>query len=386
MKNHVCRDGKLLQTNKKWSALKQSQREWIYDLTRMEHAAYVEKNGRLPMKKRKDEVIDFVYGRLDERGVWIPYREFRSHVAVYIDKLNHKSPLWTPPVKKAVPPKPKIPKVGVEDFPDDVRLEISGKFAASIKRYILQTHRIPPNKIRDGEIKNILRGFNSKQWHRHGQQLQNSETLLAMYDELRHGIFADLDGAGMIPCKISKADSGKLRAQGVFLETERLRLRKLTTKDYKELREMLGDAEVMAAWERVFATKREIITEWIARQLNRYEKELVGYFAAVDKQSGEMVGQIGLMWNDIQGRRCLEVGYILKKSHWGEGYATEGAKACIEKAFENFGVNKVYVSIRPENTRSIAVAERIGMKPEGGFVKKYNGKKMKHLIYSISKE
>jgi RimJ/RimL family protein N-acetyltransferase len=66
------------------------------------------------------------------------------------------------------------------------------------------------------------------------------------------------------------------------------------------------------------------------------------------------------MWNDIKGKRCLEVGYILKKTYWGKGYATEGAGACIKYGFELFGADKIYATIRPENTLSIAVAERIG--------------------------
>lgn len=140
------------------------------------------------MKKRKDEVINRVYERIDERGIWIPYHEFRAHVAVFIDKLNHKNPLWEPPVKKAVPSKPIIPKAGIEDFPDDLQQEIREKLAAGIKRYILQTQRVPSGKIRDSEIKNILRGFNSKQWKKYGQHMQNSEKLLVIYDELRQSM------------------------------------------------------------------------------------------------------------------------------------------------------------------------------------------------------
>ena len=73
---------------------------------------------------------------------------------------------------------------------------------------------------------------------------------------------------------------------------------------------------------------------------------------------------------------------MLKKSYWGKCYATEGAKACVEHGFELFGVDKIYASIRPENTRSLAVAERIGMRLEGDYTKTFDGKKMKHLIFS----
>lgn len=382
MKNHKWINGKLLQTNKKWSALKQSQREWIQELTRKEHADYVEAKGVLPTKKRKDEVIDAVYSHLEKCEVWIPYGEFRRHVSAYFDKLNHKSPLFIPRVKKKEPPKPKNQKADFEVFPTDVQDAIKEKLSASIRRYILQTHKLPPNKIRDAEVKNILRGFNSIQWKPHGKQLQVSDGLLALYDEQRRIIFEQFTETGILPDKVGKREVASLRNTVTIIETERLTIRKMNRGDYKSVKEMLSDPDVMAAWEHIF-TKKEIIT-WIARQLKRYEKELVGYFLAVDRESKEVIGQIGLMWNDIQGRRCLEVGYILNKAHWGKGYATEGAKALLDYGFELFGVDKIYATIRPENTHSVAVAERIGMTLEGEFYKKYNDKRMKHLIYSCS--
>ncbi|MDL2234654.1 hypothetical protein LJC07_00680 [Christensenellaceae bacterium OttesenSCG-928-L17] len=99
MKNHVRVDGKLLQTNKKWTALKQSQRTWIYDVTAEVWTAYVERAGKLPMKKKKEEVIDAVYARVVERDIWIPYSELKQAVNKKIDRLNRKSPLFRPPNK-----------------------------------------------------------------------------------------------------------------------------------------------------------------------------------------------------------------------------------------------------------------------------------------------
>ena len=93
MKNHKWVDGSLLQTNKKWSDLKQSQRDWIYEMTRNAHAAYIEKHRRLPRKKCKEEVIAAVNEKLNERKIWIPYHEFYGRIVSYIDRLNRKSSL-----------------------------------------------------------------------------------------------------------------------------------------------------------------------------------------------------------------------------------------------------------------------------------------------------
>jgi hypothetical protein len=91
MKNHAWVDGQILQTNKKWSHLKQKQRLWIYEATKEEHAAYVENNGRLPMKSGRDAVLDKVYGRICERGIWIPWGEAKLHLCKFIGRLNRKA-------------------------------------------------------------------------------------------------------------------------------------------------------------------------------------------------------------------------------------------------------------------------------------------------------
>jgi len=69
MKNHIKQNGQLLQTNKKWSALKESQKTWIQEITAKEHAAYIEKHGKLPMKKYKEIVLDKVYEHINERNI-----------------------------------------------------------------------------------------------------------------------------------------------------------------------------------------------------------------------------------------------------------------------------------------------------------------------------
>jgi len=84
-------DGKLLQTNKKWSALKQSQRDLIYELTREAHKAYIGEHNRVPRKQYKDIVIDMVYEKIEKRGIRLPYDEFHRGVSAYIDRLNRRA-------------------------------------------------------------------------------------------------------------------------------------------------------------------------------------------------------------------------------------------------------------------------------------------------------
>jgi len=90
-KNHIKVNGKLLQTNKKWSQLKQKQRDWIYENVRLEHQKFVDQNDRLPRKHSKKELIAIVEAKVDERGIWLPSYELENGIGKYIDRLNRKA-------------------------------------------------------------------------------------------------------------------------------------------------------------------------------------------------------------------------------------------------------------------------------------------------------
>ena len=92
-KNHVRVNGTLLQTNKKWSHLKQKQRDWIYGITREAHKKFIDENNRLPMKTGKKKLIAAIESKIDERGIWLPSYELENGIGKYIDRLNRKSDL-----------------------------------------------------------------------------------------------------------------------------------------------------------------------------------------------------------------------------------------------------------------------------------------------------
>jgi len=90
-KNHVKVNGTLLQTNKKWSQLKQKQRDWIYKITRAEHKKFIEENKRLPLKSGKKKLIAVIETKIDERNIWLPSHELESGIGKYIDRLNRRT-------------------------------------------------------------------------------------------------------------------------------------------------------------------------------------------------------------------------------------------------------------------------------------------------------
>ena len=169
----------------------------------------------------------------------------------------------------------------------------------------------------------------------------------------------------------------------VNIETNRLFFRKLTNEDFKDLCEMLQDADVTTAWEHTFTDVQ--VQEWLDRQFGRYEKDGIAVLAMIEKKSREMIGQGGLIWGDINGERVLELSYMLKKSYWNKGFAIEGAIGLANYAFKEMGINKIYMPIRPENSASRKVADKLGAKVNGEYVKNYNNKDMLHLIYVLDK-
>jgi len=167
-------------------------------------------------------------------------------------------------------------------------------------------------------------------------------------------------------------------------ETERLKIRQFSHKDFSSLFAIMKKPEVMYAWEAGF-NKGET-RKWLNRQLMRYDKDGYGYFAVTRKDSGRLIGQAGLMKSEVNGENVVEIGYIFDNTAWGHGYATEAARACVDLAFGEIGLEKLYATIRPENTSSVKVAEKLGMRKTGQYVKTYQGKEMPHDIYVLENE
>lgn len=170
--------------------------------------------------------------------------------------------------------------------------------------------------------------------------------------------------------------------ENFFTESERLYFRKMSESDFSDVAEMLKNPNVMYAWEYVFDDID--VLQWIKKNREYYKKYGLGYFLAVDKQSGQIIGQIALMPDVIDGKEYYEIGYILKEKFLHNGYAFEGAKAMINYAFKTLKLSSIIFEIRPENFASRRVAEKCGAVVTGEFVKNVRGKSMKHLIYLLN--
>ena len=166
-----------------------------------------------------------------------------------------------------------------------------------------------------------------------------------------------------------------------ILETKRLILREMTDEDYPALCKMLRDAEVMYAYAHAFSEQEA--WAWLRNQQRRYREDGFVLWAAVQRTSGEMIGQCGITWQSWNERMVPEIGYLFCKAFWHQGYAIEAAEACKKYAFVKLKFKEVFSIIRENNVPSIRVAQRNGMQCLGSMLKHYYGLDMPHLVFSV---
>lgn len=160
------------------------------------------------------------------------------------------------------------------------------------------------------------------------------------------------------------------------IATARLLLREFTFDDVPALEAVIGDPVAMQWYTAPF--DRKGVEAWIKRNLDRYQHEGHGLWAMVLKSSGEMIGDCGCVLQEVEGKEEVEIAYHVRRDLWGNGYATEAARACMEYAFHRLGVTRVVSMIRPGNLNSRRVAEKNGLSCEKvAFWRDYD-----HCIYS----
>ena len=97
------------------------------------------------------------------------------------------------------------------------------------------------------------------------------------------------------------------------------------------------------------------------RFLRSYVREGLGVFAAIEKSTGEFVGWVSLRPAESREGGEADLGYRLRASAWGKGYATEGARALIRRGFGALGLRRVLATTYEHNRASRRVMEKLGM-------------------------
>ena len=149
----------------------------------------------------------------------------------------------------------------------------------------------------------------------------------------------------------------------VFLETERVILRRFTPADIDLVTELDADPAVMRYVTGGRATPREEIEQdYLPAWLGYYERfPGYGFWAAIAKASGEFLGWFHLRPGSQAPPDEPELGYRLKRAAWGQGYGTEVSRALIRKGFTELGARRVTAETMVVNTASRRVMEKSGL-------------------------
>ena len=107
----------------------------------------------------------------------------------------------------------------------------------------------------------------------------------------------------------------------------------------------------------------------------------LGLWATVHKETGRFIGRCGLLPWTIDGKDEVEVAFTIAREYWGQGLATEAARAILQHGLEGLNLSRLICLIELENIASQRVAEKIGMR----FEREARDEMGPFLIYSINK-
>jgi RimJ/RimL family protein N-acetyltransferase len=153
----------------------------------------------------------------------------------------------------------------------------------------------------------------------------------------------------------------------VELATPRLRLRRWRTEDLEPFAALNADLAVMEHFPSLLS--REETAGSIERVEKHFENHGYGFWAVEVPSRAPFIGFIGLAVPGFEASftPCVEIGWRLARPWWGQGFATEGARAALAYGFERLGLPEIVSFTVPGNVRSRRVMEKLGMKYSEDF-------------------
>lgn len=153
----------------------------------------------------------------------------------------------------------------------------------------------------------------------------------------------------------------------MHLETERLLLRSLERDDIERIVALWADPEAT----RFLGGPRDpdVVRHVLEAEVEEPPADRLGQWPLVEKSSGEVVGDCGLIEKEVDGVPCVDLVYVLARPAWGKGYATEIAAALVDLAFDELGLERLVAIIHPDNDASKRVAAKLGMVLESRSVR-----------------
>ena len=169
------------------------------------------------------------------------------------------------------------------------------------------------------------------------------------------------------------------------LETDRLLLRGWEPTDVDAVFAYASDPEVtpFMAWDRhrSLADSRTFLDVFVAE---KYAAQELDYCICLRSDPTDAIGGIGLYWS-YRPHGTMELGYVLRRSAWGNGFVPEAGRRLIRHAFETTDVARVFAPIFAQNEKSRRAAEKMGLELDGVLrsAVQYRGRRWDEAIYSV---
>jgi len=178
----------------------------------------------------------------------------------------------------------------------------------------------------------------------------------------------------------------KMGKDNYLFVSERLGFKNWTEEDKIPFGQMNLDKEVMNFFPTTLS--KEDSFSMVDRMATHHNEFGYTFFAVETLQNKEFIGFIGLVNTkiDMFFTPCVEIGWRLKRSAWGKGYATEGAKRCLAHAKKDLKIEEIYSFTSKINVPSEKVMIKIGMKKEGEFTHPkvdFGHRLNPHVLYKI---
>ena len=173
-----------------------------------------------------------------------------------------------------------------------------------------------------------------------------------------------------------------------ILATERLTLRNWEPSDLEPMARINQDPEVMEHFPAL--KSRSETKSFIEYNKTSIDEKGYGFFAVELKKTGEFIGFVGLQEVGFSASftPAVEIGWRINANHWGQGLATEAARAALHFAFLKLKLEEVVAFTIPVNTRSSRIMEKLGMSYSGDFDHPKLDPKSpfrRHLFYRIKR-
>lgn len=148
----------------------------------------------------------------------------------------------------------------------------------------------------------------------------------------------------------------------VFVETQRCILREITAEDVQGIFDLDADPEVHRYLDPPISSIAEAM-ETIQYIQKQYKEHNIGRWAVIDKHSQAFIGWCGLKYETgVRSLPYYDIGYRLQQKYWGQGIATETARAAVNYGFEQLHLSEINAGAHIDNVASNKILnEKLGM-------------------------